>query len=301
MQTVKMCEKKVSIVLPVYNGEEHVTDSIRSIMSQTYQNWELIIVNDCSTDNTLQICEKIAEEDDRVRIISNGQNLKLPNSLNSGFNIATGDYYTWTSDDNMYRPEAIEILVNRLQQNPDAVMVYSDYTNIDVNGKVIGEVKLQDPEYLVTGNVCGACFIYTAEIAKVVGKYDANLFLAEDYDYWMRIYRYGKIVHVTDSLYLYRRHAGSLTETKKASICEQTYKAIEKNFLPLYVDAKEHGLTYDFFNQMIRKGQTHAEETKDLLTSINKGYAHYLNRQAIIESIKARIKKRFTLISGFGN
>ncbi len=88
----------------------------------------------------------------------------------------------------------------------------------------------------------------------------------------MRIYRCGKVKHLTEDLYLYRRHAGSLTETKKASIQEQTYKAIEKNFLPLYVDAKEHGLTYDFFTQLIRRGQAHAEETKDMLISVNTGY-----------------------------
>lgn len=71
-----MTDKKVSIVLPVYNGADHIADSINSIINQTYQNWELIVVNDCSTDNTLEICSELSEKDSRIRVISNEKNLK---------------------------------------------------------------------------------------------------------------------------------------------------------------------------------------------------------------------------------
>ena len=281
-----MTDKKVSIVLPVYNGANHIADSINSIISQTYQNWELIVVNDCSSDNTLEICSELSKKDLRIKIISNEINLKLPNTLNTGFEIATGDYYTWTSDDNMYKPNAIELLVNTLNKNNDAVMVYADYTNIDADGNILSEEKLQEPPFIVTGNVCGACFLYTAEVAKKVGKYDANLFLAEDYDYWMRIYRYGRMIHISNNLYLYRRHSDSLTETNKASIQEQTYKAIEKNFLPLYADAKKNHLHYRLFDHMLSRGQAHLEETKNLLLSVDKGYARHQGRRAFRDSLK---------------
>lgn len=288
-----MEDKKVSIVLPVYNGADYIIDSIESIVAQTYQNWELIIVNDCSTDNTLTICEKYAMKDNRIRVISNPVNLKLPNTLNAGFDVATGDYYTWTSDDNMYRPKAMEVLVRTLRQSPELVMVYSDYTNIDAEGNFLDEVKLQDSWHIFTGNVCGACFLYTAEVAKKVGRYDANLFLAEDYDYWMRIYRYGKIQHIADDLYLYRRHAGSLTETRKASIQEQTYKAIEKNFLPLYTDAKRNGFTFAFFDQMIKRGQANEKEVEDMLKVVNSKYSRYKRVCRFKESVKEIIRGNF--------
>ena len=112
-------EKKVSIVLPVYNGEQFLSLSIESVLSQTYQNWELIIVNDCSTDNSPAIMEKYVEKDPRIRIIHNAENQKLPESLNIGFRAARGDYFTWTSDDNMYKPDAIETMVSVLDTHPE--------------------------------------------------------------------------------------------------------------------------------------------------------------------------------------
>ena len=89
----------ISIVLPVYNGEQYIDKAVESIIGQTYKNWELILVNDCSTDHTLEILEEYAGKDVRIRIINNTHNLKLPASLNVGFENAKGRYLTWTSDD----------------------------------------------------------------------------------------------------------------------------------------------------------------------------------------------------------
>ena len=103
---------KVSIVLPTYNGSAFITEAIDSILNQTFSDFELIIVNDCSTDNTFQLCKDYAQKDKRIKLISNSTNLKLPASLNVGFSYATGEYFTWTSDDNYYKDNAIEKMVN---------------------------------------------------------------------------------------------------------------------------------------------------------------------------------------------
>lgn len=264
-----MEEKKVSIILPVYNGADHIEESINSVLAQTYQNWELIIVNDCSTDDTLQICKNISQKDTRIIIISNNINLKLPKSLNVGFENASGDYYTWTSDDNLYKKNALEVMVDFLNSHKDVAMVYADYTNIDSVGNNISDVKLPESKNIVIGNVCGACFLYTSDVAKKVGDYDINLFLAEDYDYWIRISRNGKIIHLDKNLYYYRRHALSLTETKKSLIKEQTYKALEKNFLYLYDAAISSGLKYEFLEHVLRRGEGHIEETQKYLVDVD--------------------------------
>lgn len=278
----------VSIILPVYNGASHLHKSINSIMAQTYTNWELIAVNDCSTDDTLSILEKYALKDSRIKIISNPSNLKLPRTLNAGFSISNGQYLTWTSDDNMYKPEAINTLVNTLHNNPDVDMVYSDYTNIDSHDEEIDIVKLGDPKLLISGNVIGACFLYTRKIAKIVGTYDSNLFLAEDYDYWIRIYANGKILHIKDNLYLYRRHAGSLTETKKEMIQLQTYKMLEKNFMSLYALALKNKQSNLLFDQILKRaGAELYSSVKDQLITINHKYKYYL----LINKFKTKMKE----------
>ena len=128
-------EKLVSIVLPTYNGEKYLADSIESVISQTYKNWELIIINDCSTDKTLEIAQSYAAKDNRIKVYSNDENLKVPKSLNRGFSLANGKYFTWTSDDNMYKPKAIEYMVNYLVNNNDTDMASCVMSLVSNNGQ----------------------------------------------------------------------------------------------------------------------------------------------------------------------
>ena len=85
---------KISIVLPTFNGERYLKSSIHSILSQTFPDWELIIVDDCSTDGTADIIKRYAQSDSRIRVIRNEKNQKLPGSLNIGFSVAKGEYLT---------------------------------------------------------------------------------------------------------------------------------------------------------------------------------------------------------------
>ena len=271
-----MEENKISIVLPVYNGANYLAESIESVIAQTYANWELIIVNDCSTDNTLAIATDYANKDARIKVISNTENQKLPNSLNVGFEHANGEYYTWTSDDNKYMPNALRIMVECLENNPDIAMVYANYTRIDSVGRIIEPVYLPEPKYFFLGDVVGACFLYTAAAAKKIGTYDADLFLAEDYDYWIRIYEVGKILHLKDNLYYYRIHEKSLTQTRKKQIDEQTYRVLEKNFLFAYTKSIENGLCDEFFDHMLSRASSHYREVRKKLLSLNKNYRYHL-------------------------
>src|SRR3990170_3452478 len=104
---------KVSIVLPTYNGEKYIRQSIDSCLNQTHENIELIIVDDCSIDNTPEIIKSY--KDSRVKSLRHDQNKFLPHALNTGFSNATGEYLTWTSDDNYYAKEAIEKMVSFLK------------------------------------------------------------------------------------------------------------------------------------------------------------------------------------------
>lgn len=226
--------KKVSIVLPVYNGEKYIGEAIESILRQTYSNIELIIVDDCSSDGTAGIIQEYSKKDSRIKIVTNITNQKLPNSLNIGFQNATGYYYTWTSDDNFYRDNAIEILVHELEANLEYGLVYSGYTVYNELDGSSSDVEAIECSNLSLFNCVGACFMYRRDIAEAVGEYDPDLFCAEDYDFWIRVWKVTKCKPISDNLYVYRIHGKSLTSTKKDMIAIQTRRTIEKHFDFLY-------------------------------------------------------------------
>lgn len=207
----------VSIVLPTYNGARFIRESIESILNQTYSNWELIIVNDCSTDNTLDIADEYAQKDSRIRVISNASNKKLPASLNVGFSNSNGKYYTWTSDDNIFRENAINYMVNFLENN-DYDCIACDYDLIDEDGafvRVHSEYCPHNLTNLTKTATVGACFMYTRNIAEQVGEYEEAMFCAEDYDYWCRLALVGQIYFSDENLYQYRINSQSLSATKQ--------------------------------------------------------------------------------------
>lgn len=211
-------DKLVSIVLPVYNGEKYLAKSIESVLSQTYKNLELIIVNDSSTDSSEEIIMKFKELDERIVYIKNDINSKLPQSLNNGFSIAKGDYYSWTSDDNMYHKDAIEKMVHYMENHNNTGLVCSDMNIIDENGDFQYVFKVGTYERILTGNNVGACFLYRADVAKAVGGYRNDLLYIEDYEYWLRIYFHSQIDYLNEILYEYRHHSKSLTESKKNNV-----------------------------------------------------------------------------------
>ena len=226
---------RVSIVLPTYNGEKFINESINSIIAQSFTDWELIIVNDCSTDKTPEIIAKFAKQDSRIKIITNKTNKKLPGALNVGFDAAVGEYFTWTSDDNIARPNWLETLVDTLDANPDVAMVVADMDYIDENGNYVTTASLRYSyrNSIQLAYICnvGAAFMYRKSIADKVGKYDESTFCAEDYDYWCRIALNGNIKYIPDNIYQYRKHGGSLTETKRDQQVDKTTKIVKKYYL----------------------------------------------------------------------
>lgn len=129
---------EISIVMPVYNGERYLREAVESVIGQNFTEWELIFVNDCSTDKTSAIMEEYRAKDERIRIIHNETNQKLPRSLNIGFLHAEGNYFTWTSDDNKYKPQALRKMHSYLEKHRDIGLVYADMDYIDESGKKTG-------------------------------------------------------------------------------------------------------------------------------------------------------------------
>lgn len=208
----------VSIVLPTHNGSRYLEQAIQSCVDQTYPNWELIVVDDASTDSTPQILAHFVKADSRIRSVRHEQNRKLPAALNSGFELAEGEYLTWTSDDNLYRPQAIEKMLAFLERQPRISLVYTDYTTIDDAGNETMKVKVASPDQLTSWNPVGACFMYRREVYKELGDYATDMFLAEDYEFWVRVSCAFHMEPLHEDLYLYRYHDGSLTTQHRQAV-----------------------------------------------------------------------------------
>lgn len=210
----------VSIVLPVYNGERFLRQSIDSVLAQSYQNWELLILDDCSTDSSSDIGKEYVHKDSRIRYYRNESNLRLPGNLNRGFSLSKGDYLTWTSDDNMYRPTAIEKLVRALQENPNAQLAFASCRIIDENDNPVEFIMVNErsKKRIVGIDSVGACFLYTRKAYDTVGDYDETYTLVEDFDYWQRIFHHFDTVAIEEILYDYRYHSRALTSTMKQEV-----------------------------------------------------------------------------------
>lgn len=229
---------KISVILPVYNGATYLRDSIESVLKQDYLDLELIIIDDCSFDNSSEIAKIYVNADPRVIYFRNERNLKLPACLNLGFSKAGGTYWTWTSCDNLYYKNAFTVMVEELESDPYVGLVYADREAIDDIGKVIGYISAGTPDDLIIENVVGACFLYKKEVALKVGLYNLNCFLCEDYEYWLRIGLSAKLKRINKCLYKYRYHKNSLSHNNKKTVIAMGIN-IQKKYKNFYINTSD--------------------------------------------------------------
>lgn len=243
-------KKIVSIVLPTYNGEQFLRQSIDSCLDQSYPNIELIIVNDCSTDKTEKVIKSY--DDKRIKYIKNDINQRLPRSLNIGFDNATGDYLTWTSDDNYFDTSAIEKMVTALESK-SADLVYAPYQTINGNGDITGERTVGPKINILLDNVVKACFLYKKELHLTLKGYNPDLFLVEDYDFWIRAALENfKFLPLQEQLYFYRFHEKSLTERRRSEISNALLELLKKHSVIFKNAGKNEFISAELFLKLAK-------------------------------------------------
>lgn len=254
---MKMDEKqpKVSIVLPTYNGSKYIRQSIDSCLNQTYKNIELIIVDDCSIDETPEIIKSY--KDERIKYIRHEKNMGLPHALNTGFTEAIGEYLTWTSDDNYYTDDAIEKMISFLN-SMNGSFIYCDYYVLNYINKMNLQPirRLPDPKMLKDHNCIGACFLYSKEIKEKIGCYDTDTFLAEDYDYWIRVSKKFTMLHSNEPLYYFRVHENSLYNSRYYDVKTVDFLVRIKNNI-----AEIKQVTYLFIDLIVEKNINSSPES----------------------------------------
>ena len=204
-------QPRVSVVLPVYNQEQYLAAALHSVLQQTFADYELIVVDDGSTDGTSSILTHYQSQ--HWFTVITQENQGLPRALNAGFARARGDYLTWTSSDNVMLPDMLTTLTAALDENPQVGLVYADFSLLDKADHDLGPLQTAeyDPHLLLHTNLVHCCFLYRRTCMERVGGYDPAFRYSEDWEYWIRISRHFRMQRVPKILYRYRFHHTSMT------------------------------------------------------------------------------------------
>lgn len=233
--------KKVSIITPCYNDGAYLEETIRSVRSQTYTNWEMIVIDDGSDDaNTLKVLDKIRNEEN-VRVLRT-QRLRPAGARNEGIAAADGEYILPVDADDLIEPTYLERAVEKMEENPQLGIVYC---HADLFGEKSGPWEL--PDYTLDTMLLDNVIFVTALFRRVdwesVGGFRTNMQHGmEDYDFWLAILELGREVYqLPETLFHYRIKVSSRTTQfqQNAEIVKETYKAIYYQHPVLYEKYKD--------------------------------------------------------------
>lgn len=186
-------EPLVTVIIPVHNGERYIESSVRSVMTQTYNNWEMLIIDDSSTDNTCMIANKLADEDKRINLIKNPCNMGTARTRNRGLELSKGDYVAFLDADDVWKKDKLHLQMEKLKSE-NADLAYSSYAIVDSDGEASRSAYMVPETITFDGllkeNVIGcSTVILSAEIAK---KYRfVEDYYHEDYCLWLNLLRDG--------------------------------------------------------------------------------------------------------------
>ena len=301
----------VSVIMPVYNAEMYILDAISSVIQQTYSNWEFIIVEDCSTDNTREILAGI--KDSRIKILYNKKNSGIAYSTNKAITYSDGKYLALLDDDDMAFFDRLEIQVGYMEENDFIDILGGRTVTMDSDGVIMsyGNSPKCNPLYIKAmllftnrhGMANGTFMIRRSFIEKHRLCYKDECYGMQDYLFLIDSSKYGNItsmehfflkrrVHDNNTTYVMKKKYGSLRAKKYAefqrySIAASGFKLTEEQYSIINKAISEWGetrcdnieelkLLYDVFKEMIRQGKEMKVEYLDELIIVCK--KHWINQ-----------------------
>ena len=213
-----MITDKVSVIIPAYNREAYIRQTVDSVLNQTYPELELIVVDDGSSDSTREILEsygsriKLLEHEGRVNI---GQSA----AINVGLEHADGEFIAILDSDDYWETNKLELQTRYLRANPDIGLVYANGTAVNQDGEYLYDIYKPDHEEKnITGSVLIDCYLFVptnslvrSEVFSAVGKFDESLRSGQDHDMAIRIAEVAKLGYMNEILFHYRRHQESIS------------------------------------------------------------------------------------------
>jgi glycosyltransferase involved in cell wall biosynthesis len=220
----------VSVIIPVYNGERHLAETIESVIAQKNINWELIAVNDGSPDSSLKILNEYAEKiPGRIKVIS-VKNGGVSRARNTAVTAARGTYIAFLDQDDLWAPEKLELQVEMFSRDKKLGLVFTNTTIIDENGSILHDnvLKFREEhrgnifECLLFDNFIGiSTVMMRKELFVTSGGFDPRFSLAEDYDLLLKVTQNAPVDYIDKPLLMYREHGESGTHTKVGRLIDE--------------------------------------------------------------------------------
>ena len=213
----------VSIIMPSYNTAKYIEESIKSVQNQTYENWELIIVDDCSTDNTDEIVKKYIESDKRIHYFKNDKNSGAAVSRNRALREAKGKWIAFLDSDDLWLPEKLQKQIN-FMETKHCRFSYTNYREIDESGEENGS-EITGPRHINKAGMYSYCWVgcltvmYDAEYVGLIQIEDIKK--NNDYAMWLKVCKKADCYLLDETLGMYRRG-------RKGSISTHGYKSLIK-------------------------------------------------------------------------
>lgn len=247
-----MKKPQVTVLMPVYNAARFLAEAIKSILGQSFTDFEFLIINDGSTDKSLDIIKQFAVQDKRIKII-NRKNKGLVASLNEGVGLAKGKYIARQDADDISLPARLEQQLEYLENHPDTGLLGTNLKVIDEKGEqvppsIANVDLLTSPDDLKLAEIFSNQFAHGSVIVRTdlikESNYDDSYKHAEDYDLWTRISHKTALANLKEPLYVWRFHEKGVTATKSAAMKAQAFKVVSREF-QYYLTHKSE---YKFFS-----------------------------------------------------
>ena len=289
--------------MSVYNGEDYLSQAIDSVLNQTFLNWELIIINDCSTDKTGEILSKYAVRDERIKVHTNEVNLRLPSSLNKALNLAQGKYIARMDADDICLPNRLQEQYNFMEKNKDIALSSCKFMTLKnktiSSGGCGGKCNFESIKalLLVTNPILHPGIIAKAEIIKRLG-YNEKFTCSEDMQLWTRFVLNGEKVEILpEYLMIYRLHDKQITQTtlekQKGEVLSIQKEYLSKLLQPMDEEREEFYINGIYFrnNTDINKFCEFYKWTKSVNKTLDKESLNYALFEILAEYKRKGISK----------
>mgnify|MGYP006136740629 CR=1 FL=1 len=205
----------VSAYITNYNYGKYLEKAINSLLQQTYSNIEILIIDDGSKDSSLDILKRVEKESGLKVIFQKNKGLNATNNV--AIKRAMGKYLVRLDADDFLHSEAIEKMVLKIEQHPDACMVFPDYYNVDEDGEIINRVKRHNFEdvSLFDQPAHGAVTLIRLDYLRAVGGYDESFRRQDGYDLWLKMSNKYRVLNINEPLFYYRQHGKSITDNEE--------------------------------------------------------------------------------------